>query len=186
MRESGVSTNLIVNREVPPFDDLKVRRALALVLDRQAFIDILSEGEGKMSGSMLPPPDGIWGVPPEVLKTFVGYGDVEKNREEARALMKQAGFGPDKRLKLKVSTRNIATFKDPAVILIDQLKQIWIDGELEIIDTTVYYNRVFKKDYVVALNLSGVAVDDPDVTLFENYGCGSLRNYNNYCNPEMT
>ena len=186
MRESGVSTNLIVNREVPPFDDPKVRKALALVLDRQAFIDILSEGEGKMSGSMLPPPDGIWGVPPEVLKTFVGYGDVEKNREEARALMKQAGFGPDKRLKLKVSTRNIATFKDPAVILIDQLKQVWIDGELEIIDTTVYYNRVFKKDYVVALNLSGVAVDDPDVTLFENYGCGSLRNYNNYCNPEMT
>ncbi|MCA0250338.1 MAG: ABC transporter substrate-binding protein, partial [Proteobacteria bacterium] len=186
MRESGVSTNLIVNNEVAPFNDPKVRRALALVLDRQAFIDILSEGEGKMSGSMLPPPDGIWGVPPEMLKTFVGYGDVEKNREEARALMKQAGFGPDKRLKLKVSTRNIATFKDPAVILIDQLKQIWIDGELEIIDTTVYYNRVFKKDYVVALNLSGAAVDDPDVTLFENYGCGSLRNYNNYCNPEMT
>jgi len=45
---------------------------------------------------------------------------------------------------------------------------------------------VFKKDYVVALNLSGVAVDDPDVALFENYGCGSLRNYNNYCDADMT
>ena len=42
--------------------------------------------------------------------------------------MKEAGYGPDKRLKIKVSTRNIATFRDPAVILIDQLKQIWIDG----------------------------------------------------------
>src|SRR5207302_7955576 len=81
---------------------------------------------------------------------------------------------------------NIATFKDPAVILIDQLKQVFVDGELEIIDTAVYYNRVFKKDYVVALNLSGVAVDDPDVALFENYGCGSLRNYNNYCDAELT
>ena len=49
---------------------------------------------------------------------------------EARKLMKEAGYGPDNRLQLKVSTRNIATFKDPAVILIDQLKQIWIDGEL--------------------------------------------------------
>jgi peptide/nickel transport system substrate-binding protein len=35
MRESGVSTNLIVNREVAPFDDPKMRRAMALVLDRR-------------------------------------------------------------------------------------------------------------------------------------------------------
>jgi peptide/nickel transport system substrate-binding protein len=186
MRETGVSTNLIVNRDVPPFDDARIRRAMALTLDRRAFIDILNEGEGKMGGAMLPPPDGVWGLPPERLKTLIGYGDVAKSREEARALMKQAGYGPDKRLKIKVSTRNIATFRDPAVILIDQLKQIYIDGELEVIDTPVYYNRVFKKEYVVALNLSGSAVDDPDVTFFEGYACGSLRNYNNYCNPEMT
>jgi peptide/nickel transport system substrate-binding protein len=180
MRESGVSTNLIINREVAPFDDPKIRRAMALTLDRDAFIRILSEGEGRMGGALLPPPDGVWGLPEEKLKGLIGYGDVEQSREEARKLMKEAGYGPDKRLKLKV------TFKDPAVILIDQLKQIWIDGELEIIDTSVYYNRVFKKDYVVALNLTGSAVDDPDVTLFEGYACGSLRNYNNYCNPEMT
>jgi len=186
MRESGVSTNLIVNREVVPFDNPKIRRAMALTLDRESFIKILSEGEGQMGGALLPPPDGVWGLPAEKLKGLIGYGDVEKAREEGRALMKEAGYGPDKRLKIKVSTRNIATYKDPAVILIDQLKQIWIDAELEVIDTSVYYNRVFKKDYVVALNLTGSAVDDPDVTLFEGYACGSLRNYNNYCNPEMT
>jgi len=186
MRASGVSTNLIVNREVPPFDDPRIRRAMALTLDRDAFIRILSEGEGQMGGALLPPPDGVWGLPQEKLDGLIGYGDVEKAREEARSLMKEAGYGADKRLKLKVSTRNIATYKDPAVILIDQLKQIWIDAELEIIDTTIYYNRVFKKDYVVALNLTGSAVDDPDVTLFEGYACGSLRNYNNYCDAEMT
>jgi peptide/nickel transport system substrate-binding protein len=186
MRESGVSVNLIVNQDAPPFDNPKIRRALALTLDRQSFIDILSEGENKMAGIMLPPPDGAWGMTPEMLKDLPGYGDVGKAREEARALMKEAGYGPDKRLRIKVSTRNIATFKDPAVILIDQLKQVYVDGELEIIDTAVYYNRVFKKDYVVALNLSGIAVDDPDVAFFESYGCGSLRNYNGYCNAEMT
>ena len=135
---------------------------------------------------MLAPPDGVWGLPPERLKTIIGYGDVEKSREEGRALMREAGYGPDKRLKLKVSTRNIATFRDPATILLDHLRHIYIDSELEIIDTAVYYNRVFKKDYAVALNLSGSAVDDPDVTFFEGYACGSLRNYNNYCDPEMT
>ena len=71
------------------------------------------------------------------------------------------------------------------MILIDQLRHIWIDGELEIIDTAVYYNRVFKKDYTVALNLSGAAVDDPDQNLFENYACGSERNYTKYCNKDV-
>jgi peptide/nickel transport system substrate-binding protein len=186
MRDTGVSTNLIVNREVPPFDDPRIRRALALTLDRKAFIDILSEGESSMGGVMQPPPSGVWGMPPEMLKTIIGYDNVAANREKGRALMKEAGYGPDKRLKVKVSTRNIATFRDPATILIDHLKHIYVDGELEVIDTSVYYNRVFKKDYSVALNLSGTAVDDPDVGFFEGYACGSLRNYNGYCNPEMT
>ena len=186
LRSTGVSTNLIVNRDKPPFDDPKLRRAMALTLDRKSFIDILEEGQGRMSGALLPPPDGVWGLTPEMLKTIIGYGDVEKAREQGRALMKELGYGPDKHMKLQVSTRNIATFRDPAVILLDQLKHIWIDAELEIIDTAVYYNRVFKKDYAVALNLTGSAVDDPDVTLFEGYACGSLRNYNGYCNPKMT
>ena len=73
---------------------------------------------------MLPPPDGVWGMPPDMLKTIIGYGDVDKSREEGRELMKQAGYGPDKRLKVKVSTRNIATFRDPATILLDHLKHI--------------------------------------------------------------
>jgi peptide/nickel transport system substrate-binding protein len=186
MRDTGVSTQLLVNRDLPPFDDPKLRRALALTLDRKAFIDILSEGEDSMGGAMLPPPSGVWGMPPDMLKTILGYENVHANREQARALMREAGWGPDKRMKVKVSTRNIATFRDPATILIDHLKHIYVDGELEVIDTSIYYNRVFKKDYAVALNLTGSAVDDPDVTLFEGYACGSLRNYNNYCNPEMT
>ena len=186
LRPLGVTYNLIINRDTPPFNDPRIRRALALTLDRRAFIDILDEGEGEMSGAMLPPPDGVWGMPQDMLKTLIGYGDVHKSREEARELMKQAGYGPDKHLKVKVSTRNIATFRDPATILLDQMRHIWVDGELEVIDTAVYYNRVFKRDYTVALNLSGSAVDDPDVTFFEGYACGSLRNYNNYCNPEMT
>ncbi len=186
MRDTGVSTNLIVNRDLPPFDDPKIRRALALTLDRQAYVDILSEGEAGVGGAMLPPPSGVWGMPPDMVKSLTGYTNVEANREKGRELMRELGYGPDKRLKVKVSTRNIATFRDPATILIDHLKHIYVDGELEVIDTSVYYNRVFKKDYAVALNLSGSAVDDPDVTFFEGYACGSLRNYNNYCDPEMT
>jgi len=56
--------------------------------------------------------------------------DINANREEARKLMQKAGYGPDKRLAVKVSTRNIPVYRDPAVILIDQIKSIYIDASL--------------------------------------------------------
>ena len=77
------------------------------------------------------------------LQKLPGFGpDIEKNREVARGIMKELGYGPDKPLKIKVATRNIAIYRDPAVILIDQLKQIYIDAELEPIDTTIWYKQV--------------------------------------------
>ena len=90
---------------------------------------------------------------------------------EARKIMEKLGYGPDKPLKIKVSTRNIAIYRDPAVILIDQLKQIYIEGELEPIDTTVWYTKVQRKDYQVGMNLTGVGLDDPDVNFYENFYC---------------
>jgi len=185
LRPTAVSRNLIVNRDKPPFDNPDIRRAMALAIDRQAFIDILSEGKSDMGGAMLPPPEGKWGMPPEMLKTVAGYGDVKKNREEARALMKKAGYGPDKRLKVKVSTRNIAIYRDPAVILIDHLKEIYIDGELETVETSNWHAKVARKDYMVGMNLTGSGVDDPDTMFFENYACGSQRNYTGYCNKDL-
>jgi peptide/nickel transport system substrate-binding protein len=49
--------------------------------------------------------------------------------------MERAGYSPDKRLAIKVSVRNTPPFRDPAAILIDQLREIFIDGELETVDT---------------------------------------------------
>ena len=182
----NVSTNLIVNREAPPFDNAELRRAMALALDRKAFIDILSEGKNDIGGSMLPPPAGIWGMPPEILKTIPGYGpDVQKNRAEARSIMEKLGYGADKRLRIKVSTRNIPLYRDPAVILIDQLKEIYIDGELDQVETSNWFSKVARKDYTVGLNLTGNSVDDPDQNFYENYACGSERNYTQYCNKEL-
>src|SRR5213082_2797130 len=182
----SVSTNLIVNRDKPPFDNADLRRAMSLALDRQAFIDIITDGKGFRAAAMQPPPGGQWGMPPEMLQKLPGYGpDVEANRNEARAIMKKLGYGPDKRLAIKVTTRDVPPYRDPAVILIDQLKQVWIDGELEPIDTTQWYPRVQRKDYMVGLNLTGTLVDDPDAVLYENYACGGIGNYNGYCNPEL-
>src|SRR5215510_15501210 len=86
---------------------------------------------------MQPPPAGLWGMPPEMLQALTGYDpDVQKNRAEARQVMQKLGYGPDSRLKIKVSVRDLPYLRDPAVIVIDQMKQVYIDGDLETIDTT--------------------------------------------------
>jgi peptide/nickel transport system substrate-binding protein len=183
---TNVNTNIIVNSSSPPFDNLDIRRAMALALDRKAFISIMFEGQGDIGGTMLPAPAGLWSMPKEMLEQIPGYGpDVNANREEARKLMREAGYGPDKHLSVKVSTRNIPVYRDPAVILIDQLKTIYIDAELEVVETANWFSKVARKDYALGLNLTGNAVDDPDQAFYENYACGSERNYTNYCNKDI-
>ena len=181
----GISRSLIVNRDVPPFDNPDLRQAMALSLDRQAFINIITEGQGDIGGAMQPPPEGLWGMPPEMLKTLPGYDpDIQNNRAEARRLMGKLGYGPANRLKVKLSVRDLPFLRDPAVILIDQLKEIYIDGELETIDTTNWLPKVMRKDYIVGLNGQGSGVD-PDLSLNLAYRCGGELNYNGYCSPEV-
>src|SRR5712691_4199224 len=182
----NVPRNMLVNSAVPPFDNAELRRAMSLTIDRKAFIDILAEGQGSPGGVMQPPPAGVWGMPPEMLQTLPGYGpDIAKNRAEARKIMEKLGYGPNNRLSLTVSTRNLAPYRDPAVILIDQLKEIYIDAELNPMDTTQWYPMLIRKDYKVGLTITETAVDDPDPAFYENYVCGAQRNYTGYCNPEV-
>jgi peptide/nickel transport system substrate-binding protein len=182
----SVNTNLIVNRAAPPFDNPELRRAMELSLDRKAFVEILTEGQGYLGGVLQPPPGGSWGVPAEVLQTLPGYGtDVPRNRAEAREIMHKLGYGADHRLKIKVSTRDLPSHRDPAVILIDQLKEVYIDGELETIDTTNWFPKITRKDFTVGLNLTAGFLDDPDPTFYANYVCGAEPNYTGYCNPEF-
>jgi peptide/nickel transport system substrate-binding protein len=170
----------------PPFDNPALRRPMALTVDRKAFIDILGEGQGDIGGVLLPPPEGIWGIPSEMLQDLPGYSpSVQKSREEAQAIMRTLGYGPDNRLKVKVSARNLAIYRDPAAILMDQLKEIWIDGELETVETANWVNKLIRKDFVVALSLSGSPVDDPDQQFYDNYICRSPRNYTGYCDAEF-
>ena len=181
---SNNTVNMIVNSAAPPFDNPQVRRAMALALDRPAFNTILSEGKSMIGVVMLP--SGPWAMPPDELAKVAGYGaDIEKSQAEAKAIMEGLGYSKEKPLKVKVTTRNIPIYRDPAVIFIDQMKKIHIDGELDVIDSTIWHAKVQRKDYAVGLNTTGVGVDDPDVNLVENYSCKSDRNYTGYCNEEV-
>jgi peptide/nickel transport system substrate-binding protein len=180
----NVAANLLMN-PVPPFDDLDVRRAVAMTVDRKAFIDIMTQGQGDAGGAMLPTPAGRWGLPDEMLKDLPGFDpDVARARDKARKIMEAKGFGPTKMIKLKLSSRNLPTYRDAAVILISQLKEIYIDAELQLVETAQWVPRLMRRDYQFGLSQVGNGVDDPDQNYPENYACGS-RTYMDYCNKEI-
>jgi peptide/nickel transport system substrate-binding protein len=182
----NVSRDLLINRSRPPFDNPDLRRAMALILDRKSFVDILEDSKGDIGPAMLPPPEGRWGMPFEMVAALPGYGlDVQKNRAEARQIMQGLGWRPDRRLAVKVSTRNIAPLVNAAVVLIDQLREIYIDGELEPVENALWFAKIMRHDYDVALGLTFNAVDDPDQTFYETYACGAENNPDGYCNPAI-
>jgi peptide/nickel transport system substrate-binding protein len=185
MTPTGVNTHLLLNRDKPPFDNPDLRRAMALSLDRTTFIDILGQGQGDIGGVLQPPPEGLWGMPLELLKELPGYDpDLKKNCVEARQIMQKLGYGSGKSLPVKVSARDLPPARNAGALLIDQLKNIDINGELEIIDTSLYYPKILRRDFTVGVN-SQFSGPDPDPTLDVLYGCGSSLNWDGYCNPEV-
>ena len=184
--QHNIQGQLLVNTSSAPFDDPRIKKAMMLTIDRRAFIDAIGDGEDRIGGVMEAPPEGVWGIGPDRLADVPGFtGDVATNRAEGRRIMQEMGYGPDKPLRIKVLTRNMPSYRDSAVLLIDHLKQVHIEGELETIESALWYTRLIRKDYNVAMNTGGSALDDPDVMFYEAYACGSERNYTGYCDREM-
>src|SRR2546430_13074553 len=60
----NVPRTMLINLHKPPFDNPELRRAMVLALDRKAFVDILNEGGPDAIGAtLLPAPNGVWGMP---------------------------------------------------------------------------------------------------------------------------
>ena len=99
--------------------------------------------------------------------------------------MEKHGYGPDKRLAIKVSTRNIPPYRDPAVILLDQLKANLHRCRTRAGRQPELVSQGGAQGLYDRRNLTGYGVDDPDQTFYENFACGSENNYDGYCNPEI-
>lgn len=180
----NVAANIVMNY-APPFDNVEIRKAVVMAMDRQAYIDILAEGQAQTGGAMMPAPDGAWGLPADKVRDLPGFDpDVAKSRAAAREIMKAHGYGPDKHLTFKLSTRNLPSYRDASVILLGQLKEIWMDGELEPIETAIWVPKLIRREYQMGLSLVGNGVDDPDQQFYENYVCGS-RTYMGYCDKAL-
>jgi peptide/nickel transport system substrate-binding protein len=181
----NVNNNIIMNIKKPPFDNLKVRLAVSHAIDRRALIQAVYQGGGVVGAAMAPRPWAFWGVSDKDLATLPGYGKPADEKARAKKLMAEAGFSPEKPLKVEMVTRAIAIYVDMASFVINELKQIGIDASLKQIETAQWHAMAVRGEYQIGANLTGLGADDPDGNFYENYACGSPRNYTHYCNEQV-
>ena len=182
----NVNDNIIMNVKKPPFDNPKVRLAVSHAIDRRALVQAVHQGGAVVGASLAPKPWGFWGLGEKDLPGLPGYA-AKPADEKAKAmkLMAEAGYTPDKPLKVEMVTRAIAIYVDMASFVINELKLVGIEASLKQIETAQWHPMATRGDYQIGANLTGIGPDDPDANLYENYACGSPRNYSQYCSEEV-
>src|SRR4029077_18271409 len=114
-----------------------------------------------------------------------GYGKADAEKAAGKKLMAELGYTPDKPVKVESLTRALAVYEDMASFIINELKQIGIDASLKQIETAQWHAMATRGEYQIGANLTGIGIDDPDANFYENFACGSPRNYTFYCNEQI-
>lgn len=158
-----------------PFDDPKVRQAIAMAVDRGPIIDAALSG---------------FGTPTEQLFAadfWASLGDLEipaPDVEGAKALLAEAGY-PDGIKTTLTGWSEYGFLKNSAVVVQEQLKQIGIETELNLLDTGTMLQAVygdFDFDMVVTGDSSYV---DPNSLIYRNFKTGESSNFSQYSDPDM-
>jgi peptide/nickel transport system substrate-binding protein len=172
-------SNLITpNHKKKPFDDVRVRRALALALDQWKGAEALSKIAIMRSVGGIVFPGSPLAATKDELQKIPGYWpDIEKSRAEARRLLKEAGA---ENLSFELVNRNTdQPYKYQAAFVIDEWSKIGLHVTQKVIPTGPFYEslRGGTFDVTVDFNCQGVVNPPIDVGKYlphtvqtENYG----------------
>lgn len=167
---------LYLNNVEAPFDDVKVRQALCYAVNRQEVLDMVADGKGTIIGSSMFPAFEKYYMP-ELADLYPQ--DVQKAKE----LLAEAGYPDGFDMTISVPN-NYQQHIDTAQVLVEQLKQIGVNAEIQLIEwdswlSDVYADRNFQSTVVGidAAYLSGR-------TLLERFASDAEKNFINYSNPQ--
>jgi peptide/nickel transport system substrate-binding protein len=163
-----------LNLSKPPFDDLKVRQAIALVVDRDAMLGPTVFGHGTPTEVLFPP--DFWAA----LQKEIEPADVEK----AKSLMAEAGHADGFSTTI-TSWSQYSFLSNAAVVLQEQLKQIGIEADLNFVENATMIDQVYSnKTYEIAVTGDSAYVD-PNTLVLPNFKTGESGNFANYSNPDV-
>jgi len=146
-----------------PFDDKRVRQALAMVIDREFLAERIWGGTMQASYSFVPPGIESYGTPQTV---FWKDLDVFKREDEAKRLLTEAGFGEGgQKLKIEIRFNNSENHRATAVAIADMWKALGVEVRLFATDATTYYAFLREKPPLDVAR-SGWFADFPDAQNF--------------------
>jgi len=166
----------------PPFDDARVRRALAMVVDREFLARRIWGGTMEPSYSFVPPGIESYGAP-----AVVRWKDEDPftREDEAKRLLADAGFGPGgETLTVEIRFNTSENHKATAVALADMWRVLGIETRLLQTDATSHYAYLYSKaPFEIAR--SGWFADFADAQNFLFLGESSNKSLNvaNFSSP---
>ena len=165
---------LAFNTTVKPFDNPKVRQAIAWAVDREAVLQAAMNGAGTplYAGPFL---SSFW----PGLKEPVFTRDLDK----ARQLLAEAGYPDGFTAKLK-NTPTYSFLGNAGIAVQEQLKEVGINLEIESLEWSVFLKDYLGKNFeAVVSGYSGFA--DPHPPLDGTYVTGRQNNFMSYSNPKF-
>lgn len=174
---SLAAQTIYMNQRRPPLTDGRIRRAIALAVDRDEFIRIFSKGQGTwaLSGAF---PDTY---SQEEIKQILRY-----DPQEAKRLLAEAGFSQGLDLEHLFPGNSFGeTYLQEMQLFQAQMKKLGINLSLKSLDLGDYLQRTRRDSF--DLTLRGTAVQaDVDSYLYLSYHPSSPRNYNGVDDPALT
>ena len=169
-----ICVNYVVpNTKKPPFDDVRVRQALTLAIDRYAGSTSLQKITIVKDVGGLMRPKGPFAQTDADLQKIAGFGtDGAANKAKAKQLLADAG---QSNLTFKFLNRNITTPYEPvALFVLDQWKQIGINATHDVKETSAYQADLRAGNFEVALDFNCDFLDEPDLQLAKFWSASGL------------
>jgi 4-phytase/acid phosphatase/peptide/nickel transport system substrate-binding protein len=165
------ATVTAINTKVPPLDDVRVRRALVMALDRKKISQALTNGLARPASN--PYGDGSW-------VQCKDDGALPEDAKQAAALIKEYGK-PVQFKSLYTATPRGRAF---AQVYQQLWKAVGAEMEIEQVDQAQFPPRAFQRKFDV-IGWRIVDFPEPDVQMYANFHSGSPVNLANYTNPEL-